>query len=78
MKLFVFKGDGLYAITEDREGEKLPQAHGPWEYVKDIELERGSGSRVGVDPEIVLDNISGQGYYLSNFEIKIEENEPGR
>lgn len=74
MKLSMFKGkDDLYALTEESDGTNLPEAHGPWSHLKEVELERDSGPYVALDPAIALDAIDSQGYYLSNVEITFEE-----
>ncbi len=72
MKVFVFKGDDIYALTDDRDGTSLPETQGPWTFERELELEQGSGSHEALDPEIALDAINDRGYYLSNVEITTE------
>lgn len=76
MKLSMFKGkDDLYALTEEFDGNNLPEAQGPWTHVKEVEVERDSGPYVALDPNIALDAVDSQGYYLSNVEITFDKSQ---
>lgn len=72
MLVHIFKNQkGQHAFTDDATGSKLPQALGPWAFVKSIDMNRGEQPRAGVNTDDCLDDIDNKGYHLSNAKVVV-------
>jgi hypothetical protein len=63
--LFQGGGGGVYCLSTDRTGAKIPTAQSPlgWRYVRDVELFPGD-NRLAVDVNLALSELRDRGYHL--------------
>lgn len=73
MQVYVFKNIGAqYAFTDDHTGANLPARSGPWEGVRDLDLEPG-GELQGIKADDILDGIASNGHFVANHGEAIKE-----
>jgi len=77
--IHVFKGAGSnYGFTTDPTGSNLPADKGPWTRVRDIEMNRGDGERIGVNSDDVLDAVERDRAYVASVSIQITDKPPDK
>lgn len=74
MLVHVFRGRSrVHGFTQDQTGDNLPPAYGPWEYVKDLTLQRGAKGRIALNDDEAIAAIEAQGYHLVQVKVVTSE-----
>lgn len=66
------KTNGLFGFTQDKSGANLSADHGPWKFRNTLTLTEGE-SRIGLDTDAAITEITSKGVYYSKVEIKVSE-----
>jgi len=69
-RIHVFKGAGNdYGFTSDPDGNNLPADKATWHHVRDIDINRGDGTCLGVNSDYVLDAIERGDAYITTIRV---------
>ena len=73
MRLYLFRGTGrVFGVTADDAGSNLPEAPGPWQSFKVLDLERGQ-AQPGLDVDECLDDIEAHGIHITDAHMRITD-----
>lgn len=71
MRVWIFKGQsGVHGLTKLNNQSVLPAELGPWQLIRDIELESGE-ERIAIDTEKACADIQDRGFHVASPWIRI-------
>ena len=73
MQVHIFRGIGrIFAVTESRSGDNLPERYAPWSPFKTIEVVRGQ-AQPGLAVDDCLDDVARFGVHITDAHVRITE-----
>lgn len=73
MQVHVFRNiSSQFGFTNDPTSARLPVRSGPWEHIKDVDLNPGEYQH-GIKADNILDNLSTNGHFVAAGHATINE-----